>query len=514
MCRTSAPGPPGGGAAALAGPVARPILSGMSSTSPGRARRLRGLLVDVEPLRRDRDFRLLWCGQLVSGVGRAVTVVALPYELYVLTRSPLAVGLLALVQLVPILIFALGGGAVADAVDRRKLLLATQVGLTACSAALAVLAFMPSPPVVAFYVVAFAAAGLGAVDTPARSSAIPRLVPPERLNAAIALGQLSFQAVGVIGPAFGGILIAIVGVSAAFAFDAVTFLAAIVALLFMMPILPHAGAPRPSIAAVREGLTFARSKRVVMSTFVVDLNAMVFGMPSSLFPALALDVFGVGPAGVGLLTAAPAAGALVGAVFTGPVAHIRLPGRAVVWAVAAWGLAIAAFGLSTFSFPLALLFLAFAGAADVFSAVLRSSILQFETPDALRGRLTSIHTLVVTSGPRIGDAEAALVAALVGPQFSVVSGGLLCVAGLGLVVRKFPELMRYRSPVAGVAGAPGAAGEGEAAPDRGIAVPGHARPEAGPAVEVVRLPFELDAAETEIDPPGRETAPDRQAGPG
>ena len=416
----------------------------MPTPADGRARRLRGLLVDLEPLRRDRDFRLLWTGQLVSGVGRAVTVVALPYELYVLTGSPLAVGVLALVQLVPILIFALGGGAVADAVDRRRLLLLTQAGLTACSAGFAALAFLPSPPVLGFYVVAFVAAGLGAIDQPARSASIPRLVPPERLNAAIALGQLSFQAVGVIGPAFGGILIALVGVSAAFAFDAVTFLAAIVALLFMAPILPHPGAPRPSLAAVREGLRFARSKRIVLSTFVIDLDAMIFGMPSSLFPVLALDVFGVGAAGVGFLIAAPAAGALVGAVFTGPVTRIRFPGRAVVWAVAAWGLAIAAFGLSTFSFPLALLFLAVAGAADVFSAVLRSAILQFETPDELRGRLTSIHTLVVTGGPRIGDAEASAVAALIGTQWSVVSGGLLSLLGVALLSLAMTDFARLR----------------------------------------------------------------------
>jgi MFS family permease len=479
----------------------------MPHAPASRARRLRGLLVDLEPLRRDHDFRLLWTGQLVSGVGRAVTVVALPYELYVLTGSPLAVGVLALVQLVPILVFALGGGAVADAVDRRRLLLLTQAGLTACSAALAVLAFLPAPPVLGFYVVAFVAAGLGAIDQPARSASIPRLVPPERLNGAIALGQLGFNVVGVAGPALGGILIAVVGVSAAFAFDAVTFIAAIVALLFMAPIPPRPGAARPSVAAVKEGLRFARSKRVVLSTFVIDLNAMVFGMPSSLFPALALDVFGTGAAGLGLLTAAPAAGALVGAVLTGWVSRVRLPGRAVVWAVAGWGLAITAFGLVTASFPLALFFLALAGAADVISAVFRSGILQFETPDELRGRLSSIHILVVTSGPRLGDAEAAFVAAIAGPQFSVVSGGLLCLAGLGVVVRRFPELMRYRSPVVAAG-----AGQGEVAVAGGVAAKvvaggatqGASSPAAGIQPEIVRLPFEIDSMETEIDPPGPE----------
>jgi MFS family permease len=418
----------------------------MAPDPAARRGRLRGILLDVEPLRRDRDFRFLWIGQVISGVGRQITVVALPFQLYVLTGSTLAVGLLALVQLVPILVFALGGGAVADAVDRRRLLLVTQLGLAATSVALVLLAANPGAPVWAYYVVAFVAAGVGSVDQPARSSAVPRLVPLERLPGAIALNQLGFQVTSIAGPAFGGILLATVGVAAAFAFDVVTFAAAIVALLLIAPIPPHPGAARPSLASVKEGLRFARRKRIVLSTFVIDLVAMVFGMPTSLYPALALDVFGVGPAGVGLLAAAPAVGALVGATFTGWVGRVVHPGRAVVVAVAGWGIAITCFGLSTFSFPLALVFLALAGAADVVSAVLRSSILQIETPDEIRGRVASIHILVVTSGPRLGDAEAAVVAALSSPQFSVVSGGILCLVGLGAVVRRFPELRRYVSP--------------------------------------------------------------------
>jgi MFS family permease len=419
----------------------------MSTEPAARRGRLRGILLDVEPLRRDRDFRLLWIGQVISGVGRQVTVVALPFQLYILTGSTLAVGLLALVQLVPILVFALGGGAVADAVDRRRLLLLTQLGLACASAALFVLAATPGAPIAGYYVVAFVAAGLGAVDQPARSSAIPRLVPRERLPGAIALNQLGFQAMAVAGPALGGILLVTVGVASAFLFDAVTFVAAIVALLLIAPIPPRPDAARPSLETVKEGLRFARGKRIVLSTFVIDLVAMIFGMPTSLFPALALDVFHVGPAGVGLLTAAPAAGALVGAALTGWVGRIVHPGRAVIVAVTGWGLAITAFGLASGSFALALLFLALAGAADVISAVLRSSIWQLETPDALRGRVASIHILVVTSGPRLGDAEAAAVAAVVGPQLSVISGGILCLAGLVEVVRRFPELRRYTYPI-------------------------------------------------------------------
>ena len=427
------------------------------SIEPGmRRRRLRGIFLDVEPLRRDRDYRLLWIGQLISGAGRQVTVVALPFQLYVLTGSTLAVGLLALVQLIPILVFALGGGAMADAVDRRRLLLLTQLALTGASAVLFGLAMTPGGPIWGYYAVAFVAAGVGAVDQPARTSSIPRLVPPERLPAAIALNQLGFNAMAVVGPAFGGILIATVGVPAAFFFDAVTFVAAIVALLLIAPIPPHPGAARPSLETVKEGLRFVRGRRVVLSSFVVDLVAMVFGMPTSLFPALALDVFGVGAAGLGLMTAAPALGALIGAVTSGWVGRLVRPGRAVIVAVAGWGLAITAFGVTTYmlvgsaelSFALALVFLACAGAADVYSAVLRSAIVQLDTPDQLRGRVASIHILVVTSGPRLGDAEAAAVAAVVGPELSVLSGGILCLIGLGAVARRFPELARYVYPAA------------------------------------------------------------------
>ena len=411
---------------------------------PARRRdRLRRLIVDVEPLRRDRDFRYLWMGQVVSGLGRQVTSIVLPYQLYVLTGTPLAIGALALVQVVPIMAFSLGGGVVADAVDRRRLLLLTQAGLAISSAALAGLAMMAAPPVLAIYAVAFVAAGLGAMDQPARSSAVPLLVPRERLPAALALGQLNFQAAGVVGPAIGGLVIASLGIAAGYAFDVITFGAAIGALLLIAPIPPAHGAVRPSLGAIAEGLRFARRRRAILGTFAVDLNAMVFGMPTALFPVLALDVFRVGPAGLGLLAAAPAAGALVGAVLTGWVGRVRRTGRAVLWASAGWGLAITAFGLCTFSFPLALVFLAAAGAADVVTAVLRSAIVQLLTPDELRGRVTSIHILVVTGGPRLGDVEASAVASLAGAQLSVVSGGLLCLVGLVAIVRSFPELAAF-----------------------------------------------------------------------
>jgi len=413
-------------------------------SGPGsRRRRFGRILVDVSPLRLDRRYRLLWSGQAVGGIGTQITRIALPFQVYVMTGSTLAVAVLAAVQLVPILTFALGAGSLADAIDRRRLLIVTQVGQGIASLALLGLALLPAPSLLAILVVAFAGASLSAIDQPARSSAVPRLVAPERLPAAIALNELNYQTASVIGPAIGGLLLATVGVRGAYAVDVLSFAASIGALVAIGPIAPMADARRPSLDGIREGLRFAIRRRVILSTFAIDLNAMIFGMPTALFPALALDVFRVGPAGVGFLAAAPAFGAVIGALLSGWVSHVRRVGRAVIIAVAVWGLAIAGFGLSTFSFPLALGFLAVAGAADSISAVFRNIIVQFETPDALRGRVMSIHSMVVTSGPRLGDIEAATVASVIGTQLSVVSGGLLCLAGVVAVARLFPELSRH-----------------------------------------------------------------------
>jgi MFS family permease len=410
---------------------------------PARRHRVRRILVDTTPLRLDRDFRWLWTGQAISGIGNQITRLALPYQVYRETGSTLAIAGLALVQLIAILAFSLGAGSLADAVDRRRMLRFTQVAMLACSLTLAILALLPSVPLLLLYAVAFATAAAGSLDQPARASAIPRLVPRERLPTAIALNQLNFQTASVVGPAVAGILIATIGLAGAYFVDVLTFAGSLTALFAIAPIPPLTGATRPGLAAIREGLRFIRQRRVILSTYVIDLNAMIFGMPTSLFPALALDVFHVGPQGLGLLAAAPSVGALLGALLSGWVSTVRRIGLAVFVAVAIWGGAITLFGLSASSFALALLFLAIAGAADVISAVFRSTIIQLAAPDHLRGRVTSVNLLVVTSGPRIGDIEAAAVASVFGAQFSVVSGGLLCLLGLVGVARWFPELVHH-----------------------------------------------------------------------
>jgi MFS family permease len=417
----------------------------------GRRRaRLRGLFLDTAPLRLDRDYRFIWSGQAVNAIGNQITRITLPFQVYALTGSTLAIAALTASQLVPIVLFALFGGSIADAVDRRKLLFVTQIVLALSSLTLALLAFGilgEAPPLPLILAIAFVAAGFGAIDQPARSSAIPRLVPPERLASAIALNQLNSQSAQVIGPAVGGILIATIGVGGAYLVDVVSFSASLLALLAIRPLPPLPGTTRPGLAAVVEGVRFATRNRLLLSTFVIDLNAMIFGMPAALFPVLALDVFHVGPEGFGLIAAAPGFGAFFGALLSGWVGRVRDVGRAVIAAVVVWGAGIAAFGLADFSFPLALAFLATAGAADVLSAVFRSTTLQLETPDQLRGRVTALHSLVVTSGPRLGDLEAATLASVIGPQLSVVSGGVLCILGVAIVARLFPELGAYRPSI-------------------------------------------------------------------
>ncbi|MEO8469822.1 MAG: MFS transporter, partial [Chloroflexota bacterium] len=278
----------------------------MNRPAGGRLASARGLVIDLEPLRRDPDFRHLWAGQSINVIGNQITRVALPYQVYVLTGSTLALAALVLVQLVPLLVLSLGGGAIADALDRRRVLITAQLGLAGTSLALVFLSLQGPAALPFIFVIAFVAASFAAFENPARSSAIPRLVPAERLRAAIALGQLSYNGGSVLGPAIAGALIATLGTAGAFGVDVVTFCVSLLMLARMRPIAPLGTPVRPSIAAIREGLRFVRVRRLILSTFAIDLNAMVFGSPRTLYPALALDVFKTGPIGLGLLTAAPA----------------------------------------------------------------------------------------------------------------------------------------------------------------------------------------------------------------
>jgi Transmembrane secretion effector len=401
----------------------------------------RRLLSDVTPLRESPQYRLLYAGELLAFLGSQLTVVAVPLQVYLQTRSSLAVGLVGLAQLGPLLACSLVGGAVVDAVDRRLLLVWVQLARGALSLGLVLNALRPEPLLWPLYVLTAVGAGLQAVDAPARTAAIPALVRRELLPAAAALHQVLMQVGVVAGPAVAGLVVGQAGLAAAYAIDVATFLLASMLALALRPLPPGAGAARAGVASVREGFRFLRGRRALQGTFLIDLNAMVFGMPRALFPALGTGLFGGGPGTVGLLYAAPGAGALLGALTAGWVGGVRRQGRAVLVAVAVWGAAITVFGLVSW-LPLALLLLAVAGAADVVSAVFRNAILQLTVPDGLRGRLAAIHIAVVTGGPRLGDAEAGAVAALAGPQVSVVSGGLACLAGVALLAWRLPELDR------------------------------------------------------------------------
>ncbi|MEA2180265.1 MAG: hypothetical protein QOG77_3562 [Solirubrobacteraceae bacterium] len=401
-------------------------------------------VVDIEPLRASRDLRLLIVGELVSGLGAQAVLVALPFQLYLETRSAFLTGLLGAVELVPLVTMSLLGGAIADRFDRRKLLLWIQIGLLVVPAALAAITFAEDPPIWALYVLGGALAGFNSVQNVVRSAIIPNLVEPRLLRSALALNFGLYQLTLVLGPGVGGLLIAWLGVGAAYVIDAVSCLAMIGAVFALRPQLPHVveGPILGIVGSIGEGLRFVRGNQALMGSFAIDIMAMTFGMPRALFPVLAVSVYGAGAAGTGLLFAAVSAGATVAALTTGWLAHARRLGRITIYAVLAWGAAIALAGVMPSLWPAAAL-LAVAGAADSVSAVCRSAINQTVTPDHMRGRMSSVFSLVVTSGPRLGDVEAGGVASLASPRFSVTSGGIACMVGVGLIVLAFPALAKY-----------------------------------------------------------------------
>ena len=406
--------------------------------------RQRKVFLDVSPVTESREYRLLFTGQLVSFFGRQLTIVASAFQIFLLTHSSLQVGLLSLAQLGPIIGCSFVGGSLADAMDRRKLLIVANVVMALSSVGLALNAMAGHPQVWALYVCTAIGAGFTSIDAPTRSAVVPTLVRRDQIPAAAALNQTGYQFGSVAGPALAGIVIGTVSLSAAYWIDVTTFGIALLALLRLPPLLPQGGGTKAGLGSVKEGLRYARQERVVQGVFLIDVNAMVFGMPRALFPQLGTELYHGGAGTVGLLYAAPAAGAFIGAVTTGWVGAIRRQGMAVLLAVVVWGAAIAAFGVSTW-LPLGLMMLAVAGAADVISAVFRGTILQLHVPDRLRGRLQALNIAVVTGGPRLGDVEAGAVATATNAQFSVVSGGLACVVGVALFAKVLPELAAWRA---------------------------------------------------------------------
>ncbi len=406
------------------------------------------LLADVTPLRVSADYRRLWSAVSISNVGQQMTAVAVGIQVYSITQSSFAVGMVGLFQLIPLIGFGLYGGALSDTHDRRMVGLVAGLGLMACSAVLFAQSLAGMSSIALLYVVVAVQSAFFAVGNPARQAIIPRLVGVELLPAANALGMLAFNVGFTLGPLLGGLLIAATGsLTLVYGVDVVAFTTVVYAMWRLRPIPPLAAtAARAGWAAVKDGLTFLRGKHNLQMSFYVDLAAMVFGMPRALFPAIAFAFYPDDPrmaaTAVGFLAAAPAIGAVLSGIFSGPVGHQRRQGLAIVLSVIAWGLSIAVFGLVD-SLLWACVFLAIAGAADNVSAIFRCTILQSASPDEYRGRLQGIFTVVVAGGPRLGDVESGTVAALFGETVSIVSGGLACVGvTLGLVAA-FPAFLAY-----------------------------------------------------------------------
>jgi Transmembrane secretion effector len=403
------------------------------------------LLPDLTPFRRSRDLRLVVSGELISNLGTQAALVALPYQLFVVTHRALLVGLLGAVELGPLIGMSLFGGALADRMDRRRLLLLVQIGVAGSVGGLAAVSFAGHPALWTLYVLGGLLAGFNALQNTAYSAMIPNLVADRALlGPALATSYGLSSLTMVLGPGLGGILIAVTGAKGAYLADVAACALMTVFVLRIAAQPPDAGAaagesiPR----SIAEGLRYVRGNRALLGSFAIDLVAMTFGMPRALFAVLALTVYHAGADGTGLLYSAVAIGATVTAVLSGWIKHARRLGVICIWAVTVWGAAITVAGLMG-SIWMAALLLAIAGGADSVSAVCRSTINQTVTPEAMRGRMSAVFGLVVTGGPRLGDIESGSVAGVSSARFSVVSGGLACLAGVALIALACPSLLRY-----------------------------------------------------------------------
>ncbi|HZT96839.1 MAG TPA: MFS transporter [Chloroflexota bacterium] len=405
-------------------------------------RRATAHLADVTPLRESADFRRLWLGGALSGMGSRMKAVAVAVQIYALTHSSLAVGLEGLFIAVPLIAVGLLGSSLVDAVDRRRLVIGTGSALAIVSLLFAAQAYLNLGVAGLLYALVAVQSSLVAIDQPARRTFAPRLLAPERLTSASALSFLSFQVSMIVGPLFAGVLIAASGYQIVYAVDAATFLTALYP-VFRLPPMPVLGRHTSGgFGAVLGGLSYVVHQPVLRSLLLADLNGMVFGMPWALFPALAATRYG-GVQTVGWLYAAPAFGGLLAAAFSGRVSRVRRQGMAVLISIGVWGAAVAAFGFSSSLMP-AVLMLAIAGGADVVNGVFRTTILQLAPPDALRGRVNAVGYVVGAGGPQVGNIEAGIVASLTSAVISAISGGVACVIGVGIIAVTMPALGRYR----------------------------------------------------------------------
>ncbi|WP_443054758.1 MFS transporter [Streptomyces sp. NBC_00691] len=409
------------------------------SQVPGPERRR--LFADLTPLRTSAHYRRLWFGSAVSWVGQGMTSLAVSLQVYDITRSPFSVGLVGLFSLVPLVVFGLYGGAIADTVDRRKLGLYSACGSAVLSVGLASAAFAGFHRVWFLYGIVALQAVCAALNSPARSSMIPRLLPPEQLRAANALNSMVTTFGMLVGPSLGGLIVGFAGYQTAYLVDAVAFAAGLYAMWRLPSMLPDrkGGGKR---ASVLDGLRFLATRPNLRMTFFSDFCAMILAHPRALFPAIAVLWFGGDARTAGLLVAAPAFGALLGGVLSGWQGRVRHHGQAILIAVACWGTAIAVFGL-TRNLWLGLLLLAVAGYSDTVSMIFRNTMMQVAAPDEMRGRLQGVFIVVVAGGPRLGDFLAGSVADLTSPAVAVTGGGIACVLAVGALALYGRGFRRY-----------------------------------------------------------------------
>jgi MFS family permease len=389
-----------------------------------------------------RNFRLLWLGQLISQAGSMMQVVAINWHISVLTNyNPLALGFVGLSRVLPIIFFSLVGGAVADARDRRKVMLVTQAAMAIFAAILGILTDRGLQVVWPIYVLNALAASASAFDSPARQALIPSLVPREHLANALSLNSIMFDVATIIGPMLAGLIIGVRDVAIVYWINAISFLAVIGALLIMHPAKQEIKRTA-SVGAVKEGLRFVFRQPIVRSTMLLDFFATFFSSANQLLPIFAAQILQVGAIGYGLLTAAAAIGSLIAGSTMGFITRIRKPGAVILWAVAIYGVATLIFGLSR-SFLVSLLMLAATGASDTVSMILRQTIRQVVTPDELRGRMTSVNMIFFMGGPQLGELEAGLMAALFSAPISVITGGLGCLIAVAATAWKAPTLRKF-----------------------------------------------------------------------
>jgi MFS family permease len=398
------------------------------------------MLLDITPLKISRDYRLLFFGQLISFFGTMMTFIVVPVQMYQLTESSLYVGLLGVAEFIPMFFLAFIGGALADAVDRRKMLRLTEIGQTITVVILLANSLLPVPQVWVLFLAVALHAGLTGLQRPSFEALIPKIVPLEYMPAVASLNAIRFEFGFILAPILGGFIIAKYGASLAYFIDMLTFAASLAAVWLIRAVPPPPGADRPGVESIKKGFRYAMSRQELLGTYVIDINAMFFGMPKALFPALAF-AFGAASS-VGLFYSALAVGALVATFTSGWAQWIHRHGLMVTLAAAGWGAAITAFGFSN-SLYLALFFLALAGYFDMISGIFRQTIWNQTVPDHFRGRLAGIEMISFMTGPMLGDAESGIVAYFTDVKTSIISGGVLTIVGTIVLAILLPKFITY-----------------------------------------------------------------------